>query len=477
MASRENQGLQIAVMIFFLLVVLLSVTTYVFFKSADEQRKKVDALDEKNRELTASANSAQDEINEIKQLIGFPIDANFGDEENPAEGTILAGYNADMEKYAAGIEEGKQNYRDVLDILYAARQERAEAEAKARDEVQGLKTAKESAEKTHENRIASFDGSIADIKNQYEADVARLKEERKSIEEKANQVSALLETKRTQFTDYKAEKEATIEDLGKQVDKLTQLVSRLRERNEQTEVVAGLDSPDGKVTYVHQRTNVVWINLGQDDLLNRQTKFSVYPVDGNNLAIENKKGSIEVTRIIDRHMAEARITNFDVADPIVPGDVIHSPVWERGRREGFALAGFIDIDGDRRSDREKVRELIRLNGGRVDVEVDDEGATRGKLKLTTRKLILGEQPTDKTKAEIREAFGRLIDEAQEIGIPKVSVQKFVNQMGWQPDERTVPLGKGAQSKDFPAQRYEGQRSSTGNTSGKFQPRQRPASTY
>ena len=36
---------------------------------------------------------------------------------------------------------------------------------------------------------------------------------------------------------------------------------------------------DGKVTWVNQRSRTVWINLGSDDGLRRQTSFSVFSSD------------------------------------------------------------------------------------------------------------------------------------------------------------------------------------------------------
>jgi len=478
MANRENQGLQIAVMIFFLLVVLLAVTTYVFFKNYDDGLKKISSLETERNEARSQASSAQDEINIIKtDVLGLSIDTKLGDPENPEEGTILFAFNQDMDKYAGNVNEEEKNYRKVLEVVHTARAAQEEAAKLATEEAEDWKQKHNALEKAHEAQIAAFNDAVSKEKDAFAQAKQNLETERESAKQGADKVAALLESKRGEFTDLKAEKEATITELSKQVDKLVQINQSIRDRNETLDAQTDLESPDGEITWVNQRTNLVWINLGQNDLLQRQTKFAVYPSDENDLVIDQKKGSIEVTRIIDGHMAEARLTDFDISNPIVPGDKIHSPVWERGRREGFALAGFIDIDGDGRSDRAKVRELIRLNGGKIDAEVDDEGKTHGKLELTTRKLIMGEVPTDKSKQAVREAFSRLVDQAQQVGIPKVSLQKFVNQMGWRSDDRTVPLGKGAKSRDFPAEPYEGRRTSNGNTSGRFKTRTAPPSAY
>ena len=107
------------------------------------------------------------------------------------------------------------------------------------------------------------------------------------------------------------------------------------------------------MTWVDQRRGVVWINLGRADGLQPLTTFSVYPEKPTSVTKESAKASIEVTAIRGEHEAEARIMPGDtskLADPIMPRDKIYSPVWSRGTKKHFALAGFMDIDGDGRSD-------------------------------------------------------------------------------------------------------------------------------
>src|SRR5262249_49408240 len=55
MAARENQGLQIAVMIFFLLVVVLAVTTYLFFSDFDAEHKAKAKLEDDLAKQTAAS--------------------------------------------------------------------------------------------------------------------------------------------------------------------------------------------------------------------------------------------------------------------------------------------------------------------------------------------------------------------------------------------------------------------------------------
>ena len=70
MASSENQGLQFALIVFFILMVVLSVTTFIFFNNyqeADSQAKKDAPRAVESEEHLAEA---QTEMNKLKEFIG-----------------------------------------------------------------------------------------------------------------------------------------------------------------------------------------------------------------------------------------------------------------------------------------------------------------------------------------------------------------------------------------------------------------------
>ena len=151
------------------------------------------------------------------------------------------------------------------------------------------------------------------------------------------------------------------------------------------------ETPDGKIRWVNPQTGRVYINLGAADGLQPQVTFSVYGVDVNNLAREEKKATIEVTRIVNDHLAEARITEDMLSDPVLEGDVIYTPLWNSKSALHFALAGKMDVNGDGRDDRELVRRLITMNNGTIDAE-EYNGELRGEMTQHTRYLILGDSP-------------------------------------------------------------------------------------
>ena len=106
------------------------------------------------------------------------------------------------------------------------------------------------------------------------------------------------------------------------------------------------ESPSGKIRWVNQRERTVWIDLGRANALPRQLIFAVYSGNTQNVTSAAKKGGVEVSQILGDHLAEARIVDDNISDPLLPGDVVHTPLWTPGVREKFAFTDGMDIDGD-----------------------------------------------------------------------------------------------------------------------------------
>ena len=481
MASRENQGLQVAVMIFFLLVVLLAVTTYVYFKNSTDANVELDKLRTDKADVEKRAVAALDEVAQLRKLMGFNPEADkliLGNAETPEPDSILATFKADMTKYGDNID--KKDYREIIATLHDTLLAAQAAESDSKTKEVAASTQFKEVESVKDAQVVVFRQDATKAGADLNAANESFKTTVDELDKTKGELAGQLEAKRNQMDEQVAAITKERDALAVQVSKLGQLNKALVDRGSKEITDRTItESPDGEVTWVNQRSRIVWINLGSDDRLERQTVFSVFPVDTNDSPdLSRKKGNIEVIRILDGRMAEARIVDDNVADPILPGDKIISPVWDRGRTEGFALAGFMDIDGDGRSDRNKIRELIKQNGGRIDAEVEDDGKLTGKIEISTRYIILGDPPNETSiKPELLENFSKLTGDAQDLTVEKISVQKFVQQLGFRTEERTVPLGRGARPADFTAKPADGvNQRSTGNTSESFKPRVAPKKT-
>jgi hypothetical protein len=271
-----------------------------------------------------------------------------------------------------------------------------------------------------------------------------------------------------------------VEDLSKKLGTaLTTVKHKVQVIEDLTKPV--FDHPDGEVRWVDQKNGLVWINLGRADSLKPLQTFAVYPADVTDLTQGKPKASIEVTRLRGDHMAEAQITRDAMADPILPGDKIFTPLWKPGEKMHFALAGTMDVDGDGTSDLDVVRHLIAINSGVVDAyqqdRGDDLGKIEGQMSLATRYLVLGEKPTERTPLKVAEERTKMITQADELGIRPITLKDLLDRMGYRRKTRVVTYGSGANPEDFKAEPAGGpRRISSGSVSEKYTPRQPPHGT-
>lgn len=476
--ARESQAYQIAVIIFFMTTIILAVTTFIFFNDAQEQKKVADDATSTMNEKIKANNSFQKENEFLKELMGF--EPNLAVDKLPNEDikkpeTIQGNVESDMELYAGGVAEAKHNYHAVLPELHRIINERnAEIETeqvkyeKLDNDQKAKKAERDAVVTTFDATMQQAKTDVQNVTNTYQIERARLQQDQQKIQ-------TLLDSSRKKAAADMAKIETNLADSS---SRLQSLVRQNEEKTKKIEAInqGTFDVPDGEIQWVNQREGTVWINLGRVDLLRTQMTFSVYPADTTNLATAGKKASIEVTQIRSEHLAVARvIEEADIADPIVAGDKIHTPVWNPGEVKHFALAGFLDVDGDGKSDRNLVRSLITMNGGVIDCEIDDNGQRVGKMTIDTRYLVLGARPDERSGEGSLTGYSGMIDSADQLGVQKISLSDLLQQMGYRPATNVVQYGLGANPDDFRAKPEDGvPKVSGGNVSGLFEPRRPPA---
>jgi hypothetical protein len=441
MAARENQGLQIALIIFVMLTIMLIVSTYLFFQNSREAQDKIKALTSENQNKDKAAGDAVRESEQYKAIIGAATtDKLDGIQESTKK---------DLEKHGKNVPEGKQHYRFLVESLGAelagANTRITELTAQKKELDDKIKT--DEAAKTAE--IAEYKKKLADTTADLEGERKKFNSTLKELESTKAELAKRFEDKRKEHDDLTSK---TSQDIAALTNTKTKLESLLTIKNEEElRKQKANEIADGKISWVNQRTRSVWINLGSADGLRQQTLFSVFPQDELNPLESSRKGKIQVTRVVDRHVAEARILEDHLSNPLLPGDQIFSPTYEAGRPEHFALAGVIDVDGDGRSDLQQVRDLIATNGGIIDEEVDDSGKRTGEMSINTKYLVVGEEPklTGAGDKETKiKGYSDIIGEAKVLGVKTIRVKEFLDYMGHKVQDRTVNLGRKANPADF-----------------------------
>jgi len=440
MASRDNQTLQISVISLAIVVILL----FVFLVLTNNAKKTAEAratqASTRAQEATNAQAGLQNEANRYKVWMGFQEADNFE--------TLQKSFTEDMTSMGSTFDENSRFYRTILQNISEENRKLAQSEGNAKSEAKNLKQRLLATENEKDEQIAEFRKTVEQVSADAAGERAKFANLSQRITDAKEKITEELEKYRNKIDEAEAKSAAAQNSLNEKIVKLERVIEILKTNQLDPDPFA--QPADGVIRYVNQRNRTVWINIGEADNLRPQVTFSVYDGDQNDALSAERKGSIEITRILSDHMAEATITDDQSIRPLMSGDKIYSQVWNRGRQVGFAITGVIDFDDDGQSDLEQLKKIIVLNHGKVDAVPGENGTIDGKMTVDTRYLILGTHPSDARQGDLRSAWEKMSEEAATLGIEIKTLNEFLILMGWQSDRRAVRLGTGARSADFPA---------------------------
>ena len=490
MASTKTIGFKEIGFIFTaMLMLIFAVFTYVLY---DEGQKIRRDLVTKTAEAGAEKKLQRDysdQINELKSKVGYPNVAQVGSTTDTSRETVVGSMIDDI-KTLGGPELQRDSYAETLRAM--------------KQKVDNLQL--ENRNLTEKNRLLSVE-YLAVMKSHYQDVASGHDARRKAAEGERDDANRTKETeirnrddqivtlrgvntnlqntlKQTKDAHDKLKKDSESQ-IGRLEDINDFLTDAVRKRERIT-----YDRPDGLVRWVDNDSGLVWINIGRDDKLTTRTQFSIYkqthrgvgrPSAPANTADEEEasdaaderfspgfediKGSIEVTRVIGAHLAEARILKYDIYDPIQPDDLIYTPLWAPGRPAAFAFVGLIDFDNDGASNRDEMHEMISGIGGQIIHEVLDDGRRvyytefpskshdftedDSTINLQMKYLVIGGIPdlsqaaSDLEKQQFREIIGhhkKMVAEARETAVRRINLSDFLAHIGYVPRRRLFVPG-------------------------------------
>ena len=449
--GKETTAYQIGLIVSVVLVLVLGITTFMFYKAEEEALKSRKVAQEEKQEAEEKTREVQSRLDTLKNVVGKKSDP-----ADPVE-DIMGEFVSHQDMFAETYPNNKAadpqaaNYPEMLVFLTDANKELHNQLAEKNVQMKQLEVQFKGEQDKKDAEIvklrADFDDQARQIREHHEEFQEARSQHETEKEVFSKRVDQTLKDKAE--SEKKLEKDVLAYD-QKLTEKMEILAGAKKELLKSREV--NLESPDGEILWINQSARTAYINLGYGDGLRQQTSFSVYGDDVTNAFDAKPKGTIEVIRIDKEHLAVAKITSDNFKDPLVKGDRLISSIFHRDRPERFAIAGLVDINGDGRSDLEMLLNLIERNGGKIDVFVDEEGS-RGpqpdsKLTEQTKFLVLGKAPDDKSEQKFRKAYSQIRDSAQDYGVKSMPLTDLLNYMGYTGRERSVGLGNRANAKDF-----------------------------
>ena len=451
MARRDNQGIQIAMIVFILTTLVFMLTTYFGYSRATT----LDAELEKTKSDLSSAQSqmrsSETLATSLKSAIGMPP----GSDASTAQ-TLIEDLR---KKYGAGLGEGDEETAVTLEEIIQNRVARvtelSQQVAAANTQIGKLRSDLDSAKKVAATQLAEANKQRAkaqeeyNLVNQEKSDyIAQNDARNKALVDQSNKAKAELDRAKRESAAAVALAQQERDDANRRTRLKQDEINEFRSDTP--------DRYDGQIIGVVAATSEVMLNRGSADGVMPKMTFGVYDATDNNVRTAKKKVSIEVTRILDDHRSLARITDRHVVTPPVKDDYIYSPLWSPGERLGLALVGEMDIDKDGLDDRDYIKSLIKRNAGRVDAEDVGESVV-GEMSVGTRYIVVGEGQMNKVQIQ-------MMNDAKMLTIEQMSVSELLELMSPPGRARSLIYGAGKVGDFAPTPREGGARVSTGTTS-------------
>ena len=469
MARGESQTLLIWTIIFLIFSLIMIIVTVVMRSKYTEAAGLLADATSKNQQLEKDVNTLKQDGSKLREMIGHPAaDLPVAEIE-----TAFADY---LKLYAPTLPQESTSYRTALDKLNDSYKDQLNknqilnvANIKLTDEV-NFNNAKK--EELRQELMALVDQARADLKFAQDSHQAQniswTTTNKKLIEDAEVAIN---------YAKSEADKEAAASSKANQISANVLLINK-----ELTKMVADTDSPvptysDAEIIWVSADSTKVIVNLGSKHGLRPRMSFSVYSSDVKNISrtlrkeetnfanaggteireesVNSMKSKIEITKIIDANTAEARVTEDILINPILPGDIIYTPVWKPGQNIHVALMDGIDLDGDGLPDPYKAKALIEMCGGIVDAFIDDlTGETipengkeaflmpvGGAISNETRYLVTGSIADKESPSQsLSDARQTLKNSAIDNGLITITFQDLLALMGQRQPSQTIGFG-------------------------------------
>jgi len=118
---------------------------------------------------------------------------------------------------------------------------------------------------------------------------------------------------------------------------------------------------DGEVAHADQKLGLAWIDLGRSAGVRRGLKFEAFQYGKG--GVKKRKGKLEIRTVEDNMSQCAVIEQTDPFDPIVKGDLISSPLFDKQKQQVFVFIG--DKLTNERYGMDELRRRIEENGAKV----------------------------------------------------------------------------------------------------------------
>jgi len=181
MPARQDQTLQIFLIIFIFLFLISAVVAYLGWKGYGEAEQRATALQSSLNDKNTQTQNQQTELEDMREWMGFGRNDNTPD--------VKTAFETDMKNMGAGVaDEASRSYRKVLEAVYTEGQQTAAREADLKAQLTENKKQLLAVESEKEKQVVEFkkkmDQAAADkatLTNEFTEDRTKLESTKSEI--------------------------------------------------------------------------------------------------------------------------------------------------------------------------------------------------------------------------------------------------------------------------------------------------------
>ena len=370
-ASRSQAGAALAIP--FVVVVILMIAAFGMWWVANQDIARFQriAADDAARadKLDADYTAVIEDYQELSNLVGFR-DAAVLTSKSSA-GALQAAIDSAKSQLGPVLGQDDVTLEAALDALQSSYQSSQTALAKAQADYESANAARQAAESVANSIESNYKAQLSDFNQQLRDEQARADSQGRSDQQRVDDLLASEQTKDSQLRSLQRDLEDLRASAKRQQSTADATIRSLAQRQQAVQP----ESPDGALLSVSQDGSMVYLDIGGRDGLRRGTRFEVLRMGkGGELT---PMGSVEV-REVESDMALAGVLHeVDPFDPLLPGDVVRNPHFNRGESTRFFLLGDFPLTLSREFVSQRLEDL--------GASVDDT------LSVDTDVLVLGHE--------------------------------------------------------------------------------------
>lgn len=463
--SSESSAMLYTVITFVALFLIATTCAVIFYVKAEDFKTQRDASDST---MSALANSS--ERNSLAKIVGKTaqgksvlgtmsdhvdsmVKAITGQvaDETPAAVKVNDASIEINEIMAALVEDGivsSIENVDLVELLGQLKSDLDNARQSGRQLAAQLETLQDDFDAAQEENLFK-EKQLIDEKNRFQARADEIqdqydelqKEMELSTVEQVKLYKDRLQNEQDKLRQRGIELQTSQEELADTRKQLDIAISKLEDIKPGVNVELAAFKPDARILRIDSQTNVVYLDVGSDDLVYPGLTFSVYdkstPIPDDGMG----KAEIEIFQVTE-NVSAAKINTSSKKNAIVPEDIVANLIWDSVTSNRFVVSGVFDFDGDgyyNSGDKDKIIRIIKDCRGEIVAEVTVEtdfvvlGVRPSAISRPTSEQIEIDPDIEKkylASLDMGKDYDTVVDRAKALSVPIINQQRFLNLIGY-----------------------------------------------